>query len=102
MAQIIDLATKTIVDRLYRELLAETLKRLDSAADVLMEDVVNLAMRGPWRHWSEAQQMGAIANIGDRALVECGDANVVELNLALRRMRAAVEAVRAQTDGSDR
>jgi hypothetical protein len=94
MAQIIDLAAKTATDRVYRDLLAETLQRLDAAADMLMEDLVNLAMHGPWREWSDAQQTGAVANIGEEALADCGDPRIVELTQALRKLREASEAVR--------
>jgi hypothetical protein len=102
MAQIIDLAAKHAAGRVYRQLLAGTLGRLEAAADMLEEDLVNLAMRGPWRNWSEAQQMGAVANINDEALAECGDANVVALNQALRRLREVVVAVRGEGSGSER
>jgi hypothetical protein len=51
-------------------------------------------MHGPWREWSDAQQMGAVANIGDTALADCGDPAIVELNSALRRMRRAVGTIR--------
>jgi hypothetical protein len=94
MGQIIDLAAKQQSDRCYRELLGETLQRLDAAADVLMEYLVNLAMHGPWREWSEAQQVGAISHVDGNALADCGDPLIVELNGALRRMREAVETVR--------
>jgi hypothetical protein len=94
MGQVIDLAAKQQSDRCYRELLGETLQRLDAAADMLMEDLVNLAMHGPWREWSEAQQVGAISHVDGNALADCGDPLIVELNGALRRMREAVETVR--------
>lgn len=99
MAQIIDLAAKAASDRLYSDLLAETLQRLDAAADMLMEDLVNLAMHGPWREWSDAQQTGAIANISEEALADCGDPRIVELALTIGRMREALETVRG-TSGS--
>lgn len=36
-------------------------------------------MNGPWREWSEEQQVGAVANIDIKALADSGDARVAAL-----------------------
>ena len=94
MGHVIDLTSKQEAERIRRELLADTLQRLEVAADVLLEDLVNLAMRGPWREWSEAQAVGTLSHVGCDALADCGDPTIVELNAALRRMREALATVR--------
>lgn len=93
MSNIIDLEQRAQVARLYREHLSETLQRLGTAADTLMEDVVNLAMLGPWSEWSEEQQLGAVSVISPEALAESGDPRVAQLTCALVAMRQAIEAI---------
>jgi hypothetical protein len=101
MGDVIDLTAKHAAQEIRRELLADTLQRLEAAADVLLEDLVNLAMRGPWRDWSAAQAVGTLSHVGCGALAECGDPTIVELNAALRRMREALAAVREMQSHAD-
>jgi hypothetical protein len=91
MSTIINLEQRAHAARLYRELLAESLRRLAAAADTLMEDVVNLAMLGPWSEWSEEQQVGAVSVISPEALAGSGDPRVATLTGALVAMRHAIE-----------
>lgn len=91
MSNVIDLEQRAHVARLHREHLTGTLQRLTGAADTLMEDVVNLAMLGPWSEWSEEQQVGAVSVISPEALSGSGDPRIAKLTGALVAMRQAIE-----------
>ena len=90
MGNVIDFAAHASSGQKYQGRLAETLQRLDSAADALMEDLVNLAMLGPWRDWSDEQQAGAVSHIDTQALMESGDDKIVLLTSLLRHMHDTV------------
>ena len=90
MDNVIDLGVRASTGKKYQDRLAETLQRLDSAADVLMEDLVNLAMVGPWCDWSEEQQVGAVSNINTQAMMESGDDKIVMLTSLLRHVQETV------------
>ena len=49
MAQVVDLVKRAALDEKYDALLEATLERLEQAGDALLDDLVNLAMLGPWR-----------------------------------------------------
>lgn len=97
MDNVIDLGARATANQKYQERLAETLQRLDSAADVLMEDLVNLSMVGPWCDWSEEQQVGAISNISTQAMMESGDDKIVLLTSLLRQMHETVRELQWST-----
>ncbi len=76
MAQVVDLVKRTALDEKYDALLEATLERVEQAGDSLLDDLVNLAMLGPWREWNEEQQMDAVERIGTDALGETNDPRI--------------------------
>ncbi len=72
--------------RRYDGRLGETRARLEAAASALETDLVNLAMFGPWRAWSEEQQVGAMQRIGPKMLAETGDSVITRLTALLVSM----------------
>jgi hypothetical protein len=84
-------------DDQFRALLESTLKRLDAAGDALLDDVFNLAMRGPWRTWSDAQPVGARLELDSmEALKETGDDRLTALYGAYEAIQAALHNVRGR------
>ena len=85
MAQVVDLVKRAALDEKYDALLEATLERVQQAGDALLDDLVNLAMLGPWREWNEEQQMGAVERIGTDALGETDDPRIRALAGLLAR-----------------
>ena len=76
MADVIDLANRAALDKKCDELLDATLDRLEHAGDALLDDLVKLAMLGPWRDWDAEQQAGVVTHVGTRALAETNDPRI--------------------------
>src|SRR5512141_1982552 len=100
MSKLIRLQDRTSASRRYDERLEQTRQRLAAAASALETDVVNLAMFGPWRAWSEEQQAGAIERIGLEALGQTGDPAVSHLAALLAAIHEALDATAPQSTAS--
>lgn len=83
MSKVTSLQERSSAKQRYDQRLEETRQRLEAAADALETDLVNLAMFGPWRAWSEEQQVGAIQRIGPKMLAETGDPVITRLTALL-------------------
>lgn len=76
----------------YRSHLEEILQRLEAMADELADETTTLAMLGPWRKWSDEQEVGTIVNVSGESLLESGDPRVVALvHLVCSIRKAAAE-----------
>jgi hypothetical protein len=77
--KIIELKKHVAANKKYHERLAASLQRLETVREELWDDLVNLAMLGPWREWDEQQPVGTHVTFGAKELVESGDANLAAL-----------------------
>ena len=94
-AKVIDLKKHAAAGKRYQERLAQSIQRLDEAADALWDDVVNLTMTGPWREWNEQQPVGSVASFGPKEIMESGDPRIA----ALVRLCDQIHRTRAELRG---
>ena len=76
MADVVDLVKRAAQDEKYAAHLAATLDKLEQAGDALLDDLVKLAMLGPWREWNEVQPNGTVTQVGTRALAQTNDPRI--------------------------
>ena len=80
--------------RLYRQLIRARDEMMQIRIDLRFV-AVNVAAAGVWREWSDSMPDGAVVEISDEALFECGDRIVVELarlDQATHRVLDQIEA----------
>lgn len=92
MGDLIEL--KSSEPAVFRELLDDTIDRLQAAANVLIEDAVNLGMHGPWKEWNEQQPVGAVLTFSYDALADCGDPRLAKLYGLYCEMCELIEELR--------
>jgi hypothetical protein len=101
MTNVIDLHATHSAE--YRKALEELLERLESMADELADETVSLAMVGPWRKWSDEQEVGTIVNVSAESLLESGDPRVVSLVhlvCAIRKAREELKELGLRSSGA--
>jgi hypothetical protein len=67
----------------YAEQLGDLVDHLEDAVVILTEDLVDLAMAGPWATWDSQQPVGTEADISLPALADTRDGNVTRAALML-------------------
>ncbi|HTP25706.1 MAG TPA: hypothetical protein VMK12_08610 [Anaeromyxobacteraceae bacterium] len=92
--KIIDLKKNVAAGKKYDERLAASLQRLDTVREELWNDLVALAMLGPWREWDEQQPAGTRVRFGPKELIESSDANVAALVRLHDRICEVVDELR--------
>jgi hypothetical protein len=80
------------------------LRRLEYTGDAPWNDVVNLAMVGPWRERNEQQPPGARVRFGEQEQLESGDETVAALVRLHRPLRGTLADLRvdASSPGDER
>lgn len=73
--------------------LREALDRLEAARDALSEDIVQLALLGPWAKWSDEQPVGTIMRFGRDALRQTGDPRIRTLCDACDEIHASLQSL---------
>lgn len=85
---------------MFQSLMADTLKRLEDAGDMLVEDVLNLAMLGPWKQWSDEQPVGACLPFDSmEALKETGDPRLTTMYSLYENIQHVLHTIRGGGHG---
>jgi hypothetical protein len=66
-------------DEQYREHLSELKTRLEKELEEIFGTMVNLAMTGKMKAWSDAQPKGSVIHFDHKMLLECGDELIADL-----------------------
>lgn len=86
LADVIPFPKPAIEPPEFAALLDEALNGLQTAADLLVENLVNCAMVTCWKAWDEAQPVGSCLILGNggvvEALMSCPDARIKRLTIA--------------------
>lgn len=60
----------------YKERLSETFEFLEQAEKQLTSEIIDLAVMGKWKKWSDEQEVGTIFTFTDEMLRNSGDENI--------------------------
>jgi hypothetical protein len=63
----------------YQEEITETIKYLQEVETALIGRLVNIAMAGKWKKWSEEQKVGSTVEITEEMLRNTGDSNIEKI-----------------------
>jgi len=81
-------------DEKYAEQVGEMVDHLEDAVVILTEDLVAVAMAGPWAAWDAHQPVGTEADISLPALADVKDSRVRAMALLLMDMTTALKSFR--------
>lgn len=81
-------------DEKYAEQMGAMVDRLEDAVIGLTEDLIGVAMAGPWAAWDAQQPVGTVADISLPALADVKDPRVRTMALVLMEMESALKVLR--------
>jgi len=98
MSTVVSLAAHKQSAAKFDKALEQTVQHLEDATVQLRDDLVNLAMVGPWKAWNAEQPAGAKVVVEVEKLLQVGDERVKSLAALLEHAMTVLVELRCGGD----